>query len=126
MSLNWRDRLRNRTAEELNITQEELNYVWENIGDFCDASDALFKKTMKKDLSHAEIDSCSDSFTNEEFNQFSSEVIKSVLRKHGFRKKKKGGDDQMESDSDYDTLRENQGREMFEERSQPMEQRIAC
>jgi len=122
MSLNWRDRLRNRTAHQLGISQEDLNYVWENIGDFCDESDRLFKQTMKKDLTHKEIDDCVDKLTDAEFDQMSNEVIINVLARHG--KKRKRTNYEVESDQDYENIRESQGKEMFEERSQPMEQRI--
>lgn len=110
MSLKFRERLRALEKTQLEISEEEWNKVWENIGDFCMASDLAIKARYGENANEeAEVTKMSD----DEFLGFARAIVQNVLRKLGYRKKKRAVDDlvQEELERTFDT----QGREMLQE-----------
>lgn len=115
MSFQFRERLRERTPTDLEISEAEWKLVWDNIGDFCMGSDVAIKERFGQDASEeAEICKMND----EQFLGFAREVLKHVLIKLGYRKKK--GDDIVQDQ--MDETAEAQGQQMMQEHQ--TEQRV--
>ena len=123
MSLQFRERLKQLQPSDLEISQQEWQAVWENIGDFCLGSDNAIKARFGQDADEeAEICKMND----EQFLGFAREVLSNVLARLGYRKKKKGTPS-VETDTaeQYDeAIANEQGRHIVEE-YRANEQRIS-
>lgn len=95
MSLSWRERLRRMSKEQLNLTQEEFDKLWENIADFCEASDKKIHETVGDDV---DVDKCIDNMDEESFRQMTQEIVDETLLALGIRKKKKRDSDKDEAE----------------------------
>lgn len=115
MSLQWRERLRRaqkRLAEQLGLTQEDLNFIWENIGSFCSLSDERVREVLEgegKPLTQEEVDKLVEEMPQYQFDEMTKDVILEVLEKLGYvikkkrKKKQSETEEEKESDSDSDS-----------------------
>lgn len=106
MSLSWRERLRNaqkRIGEQLGLTQEDWNFVWENIGSFCSLSDERIREVLQgegRPLTQEEVDKLVEELPNYQFDEMTKDIIVEVLEKFGYVIKKKRAKKQSESESE--------------------------
>jgi hypothetical protein len=108
MSHQFRERLRQRTPTQLEISEAEWKIVWDNIGDFCIGSDIAIKQRFGQNASE-EDEICK--MNDEQFLGFAREVLRHILIKLGYRKKDAEDIVQQQMDS----IAEEQGQEMMEE-----------
>lgn len=106
MSLSWRERLRNaqkRIGEQLGLTQEDWNFIWENIGSFCSLSDERIREVLQgegRPLTQEEVDKLVEELPNYQFDEMTKDIIVEVLEKFGYVIKKKRAKKQSESESE--------------------------
>jgi len=115
LSLSWRERLKNaqkRIGEQLGLTQEDWNFVWENIGAFCSLSDERIREVLEgegRPLTQEEVDKLVEEMPNYQFDEMTQDIILEVLEKYGYKLKKKskkkqkaeaGGEEEKESENE--------------------------
>ena len=133
MSLSWRERLKNaqrRIGEQLGLTQEDWNFVWENIGAFCSLSDERIREVLEgegKPLTQEEVDKLVEEMPNYQFDEMTQDIILEVLEKYGYVLKKKSkkkqkaeAETESESESENENETENE-EEQTEEQKEEVE-----
>lgn len=95
--------------ERLKCDEEEWQFIWEHISEFCIASDLKVKEKFGETANEEEILQ-KDKMSDEEFIEFAIETIQETLDRLGYkkskRKKKKQLDDAV--DDTYDLLLQQQ------------------
>ncbi len=125
MSLSWRERLkraRKRLMEALDLTQEDWEYIQENIGTFCSNSDEKIRELLEseeKPETQEEIDKLVNEMPDYQFDELTIQVLLEIFDKLGYIRKKKrkkkqtekeqeeeavDSDSDSDSDSDGDTV----------------------
>jgi len=117
LSLSWRERLKNaqrRIGEQLGLTQEDWNFVWENIGAFCSLSDERIREVLEgegKPLTQEEVDKLVEEMPNYQFDEMTQDIILEVLEKYGYvlkKKSKKKQKAEAETESESESENENE------------------
>lgn len=114
MSLSWRERLRNaqkRIGEQLGLTQEDWNFIWENIGSFCSLSDERIREVLQgegRPLTQEEVDKLVDELPSYQFDEMTKDIIVEVLEKFGYIIKKKRAKKQSETEEEKETESESE------------------
>jgi len=117
MSLTWRERLKRaqkRIGEELGLTQEDWNFVWENIPAFCSLSDERVREVLEgegRPLTQEEVDKLVDELPNYQFDEMTKDIILEVLENFGYvlkKKSKKKQKAEAEQESETETETENE------------------
>jgi len=117
MSLSWRERLRRaqkRIGEELGLTQEDWEFVWENIGAFCTLSDERIREVLEgegRPLTQEEVDKLVDELPSYQFDEMTQDIILEVLENFGYvlkKKSKKKQKAEAEQESETETETENE------------------
>jgi hypothetical protein len=116
MSLSWRERVRAMGYKRFDCTQEEWNLFMQHIGDACRISDQHIRSELGENAPEKQIDDCMDHMTDNDFIQFTNEVLDEFLVKFGIRKKRKNAKKVASRDYDPDTeyLAEQYGQEIIE------------
>lgn len=102
MSLSWRERLKRaqkRIAEQLGLTQEDVEFIWENIGSFCTLSDERIREVLEgegRPLTQEEVDKLVDEMPQYQFDEMTTDIILEVLENFGYKLKKKSKKKQKE------------------------------
>ena len=89
MSLSWRElvkRKRKQLQEEMKLTDDEMNSVFENIGEYCRESDGQIRLVYGESCN---VDRVVDEMHEHEVMQMTKEVIREVMEKLKAKKKKK-------------------------------------
>lgn len=128
MSLTWRQRLRmakKHMMEKLDLTEEEWDKIWENIGDFCHESDAQLEAVYGE----GDVDELAEKQSQWDFEQMTEDILKKVMEKLGIRKKKakkkrKAKDGQSDKEVEEETTDESE--EQIEEEAQEQEAEIVA
>lgn len=133
MSLSWRERLKNaqrRIGEQLGLTQEDWNFVWENIGAFCSLSDERIREVLEgegRPLTQEEVDKLVEELPDYQFDEMTQDIILEVLEKYGYKLKKKSkkkqkqeAEAEKESESENEDETENE-EEQTEEQKEEVE-----
>lgn len=96
--------------EQLGLTQEDWDFIKENIGAFCMKSDEQCRTVLEAEgrpLTQEEIDKLVDEMFDDEFDEMTGGIILEVLENFGYVTKKKRNkkqiEEEKESDSDSDT-----------------------
>ncbi len=131
MSLSWRERLKNaqrRIGEQLGLTQEDWNFVWENIGAFCSLSDERIREVLEgegKPLTQEEVDKLVEEMPNYQFDEMTQDIILEVLEKYGYvlkKKSKKKQKAEAETESESESENENETEEEEEQTEEQKEE----
>ncbi len=125
MSLSWRERVartKKRLMEALDLTQEDWDYIKENIGMFCENSDEKMRAELRSrgiPETQENIDKLVEEMMEYQFVDMTKEIIEEIFEKLGYIKKKKrkkkqtekeqeeeavDSDSDSDSDSDGDTV----------------------
>ena len=133
MSLSWRERLKRaqkRIAEQLGLTQEDIEFIWENIGSFCTLSDERIREVLEgegRPLTQEEVDKLVDEMPQYQFDELTIDIILEVLENFGYKLKKKSKKKQKEEageESESETENEEEtedGEEVAEEQTEEQE-----
>ncbi len=135
MSLSWRERLKRaqkRIAEQLGLTQEDIEFIWENIGSFCTLSDERIREVLEgegRPLTQEEVDKLVDEMPQYQFDEMTTDIILEVLENFGYKLKKKSKKKQKEDaeeESETESESENEeesadGEEVAEEQKDEQE-----
>ncbi len=125
MSLSWRERLKNaqrRIGEQLGLTQEDWNFIWENIGAFCSLSDERIREVLEgegRPLTQEEVDKLVDELPDYQFDELTQDVILEVLENYGYKLKKKSKKKQKEEAEAEESTEEDE--EIEEEQKEEVE-----
>ena len=117
MSYEYRNRLKELGLVKLKCEEEEWQFIWEHIADFCIASDLKVKEKFGQTANEEEI-ICK--MSEPEFIEFAQETIKETLVKLGYKKKprkKKAKITDAELEEDYNLF-------LAEKQMPPQEQTI--
>lgn len=135
MSLSWRERLKRaqkRIAEQLGLTQEDIEFIWENIGSFCTLSDERIREVLEgegRPLTQEEVDKLVDEMPQYQFDEMTTDIILEVLENFGYKLKKKSkkkqkedAEEETESESESENEEESaDGEEVAEEQAEEQE-----
>lgn len=127
MSLSWRERLKraqSRIAERLGLTQEDIEFIWENIGSFCTLSDERIKEILEgegRPLTQEEIDKLVDELPQYQFDEMTEDIILEVLENFGYKLKKKSKKKQKE-EAEEETESESESEDETEEEQEDAEE----
>ena len=135
MSLSWRERLKNaqkRIGEQLGLTQEDWNFVWENIGAFCSLSDERIREVLEgegRPLTQEEVDKLVEELPDYQFDEMTQDIILEVLEKYGYvlkkkSKKKQKAEAEAETEEEKESENENENEdeeEITEEQKEEVE-----
>jgi len=102
MSLSWRDlvkRKRKQLQEEMKLSDEEMNSVFENMGEYCRESDGQIRLVYGENCN---VDKVVDCMSEREAMQMTKEVIREVMEKLRAKKKKKAKTDSKNEESEED------------------------
>lgn len=122
MSYAYRSRLKEIGLEKLKCDQEEWQFIWDHIADFCIASDLKVKEKFGETANEEEILQ-KDKMSDEEFTEFAIETIRETLEKLGYKKskrRKKVLDEEI--DDTYDLLLQQQ---RIEQQNKMIEQKAS-
>lgn len=89
MSLSWRQMVKakkKKIQEAMKLSEEEMNFVLDNIGEFCRESDEQIRIVYGDNCN---VDKVVDNMSESMFMQMTTQVIKEVLEKMKAKKKKK-------------------------------------
>ena len=118
MSLSWRERLKRaqkRIAEQLGLTQEDIEFIWENIGSFCTLSDERIREVLEgegRPLTQEEVDKLVDEMPQYQFDELTTDIILEVLENFGYKLKKKSKKKQKEeAEAEEETESESENEE---------------
>ncbi len=120
MSLSWRERLKRaqkRIAEQLGLTQEDIEFIWENIGSFCTLSDERIREVLEgegRPLTQEEVDKLVDEMPQYQFDEMTTDIILEVLENFGYKLKKKSKKKQKE-DAEEESESESESEEETED-----------
>lgn len=118
MSYSWRElvkRKRKQIQEEMKLTDDEMNSVFENIGEYCRESDGQIRLVYGESCN---VDKVVDQMQEYELMQMTKEVIREVMERLKAKKKKK---EKEESEEDEEQEQEEQANESEEELEQETE-----
>ena len=126
LSLSWRERLKNaqkRIGEQLGLTQEDWNFVWENIGAFCSLSDERIREVLEgegRPLTQEEVDKLVEELPDYQFDEMTQDIILEVLEKYGYvlkkkSKKKQKAEAEAEAEEESESESENEEESESEE-----------
>jgi len=135
LSLSWRERLKRaqkRIAEQLGLTQEDIEFIWENIGSFCTLSDERIREVLEgegRPLTQEEVDKLVDEMPQYQFDELTIDIILEVLENFGYKLKKKSKKKQKEeaeAEEETESESENEeesadGEEVAEEQKEEIE-----
>jgi hypothetical protein len=121
MSYGWRERLKRaevRLMEKLDLTQEDMDHIKENIGDYCHESDKQARLVFGK---NADLDKKIEEMSEQDFEEMCEGIFKKIMKKLGYikvkerkkKKKKKSAEQESEKESS------NEKEEVPEERAEP-------
>ena len=129
MSLSWRERLKRaqkRIAEQLGLTQEDIEFIWENIGSFCTLSDERIREVLEgegRPLTQEEVDKLVDEMPQYQFDELTTDIILEVLENFGYKLKKKSKKKQkQEAGEESETESESENEEESEEEEEVAEE----
>jgi len=113
MSQTFRTRLLRLQREQLQLEQQQWQFIQEHIADFCIESDKLVHEVFG---AQANEDEClkNEKMNNEEFIKFSMQVVDKVFKKFGMNKKKAQIID-YNLDEEYQEIAIEQGQKMIHE-----------
>ena len=100
MSYSWRERLqqrKQRIMQLLDLTEEDWNFIKDNIGAFCTESDDQIRLVYE---SLVDVDDKVDKMTDREFDEMTIEVIRAVFKKLGYKLKKKKKKNQQQDEEE--------------------------
>lgn len=100
MSLSWRElvkRKRKQLQEEMKLTDDEMNSVFENIGEYCRESDGQIRLVYGESCN---VDRVVDEMHEHELMQMTKEVIREVMEKLKAKKKKKKKESEEETEQE--------------------------
>lgn len=120
MSLSWRDlvkRKRKQIQEEMKLTNEQMDSVFENIGEYCRESDGQIRLVYGENCN---VDKVVDSMQEREAMQMTKEVIREVMERLQTKKKKK----KKENESDDTENNEEQEANELDELEQETESEV--
>ncbi len=113
MSYSFRERLKialreKELKEKLKLSQEEVDYIKENLMDICPYSDKVTEAYKESIRSGKSLDQIIDEFTDEQFEDLCREVFELAKKNGVWAKKKKKkveaeAEAEAESDSDSDS-----------------------
>jgi len=112
LSLSWRERLkraRKRLMEKLDLTQEDWDYIQENIGTFCSNSDEKIREILESDEkpeTQEEIDKLVKGMLDYEFDELTIEIILEIFEKLGYIPKKKRKKKQTEEEKEEESKKQ--------------------
>ncbi len=135
MSLSWRERLKRaqkRIAEQLGLTQEDVEFIWENIGSFCTLSDERIREVLEgegRPLTQEEVDKLVEEMPQYQFDEMTIDIILEVLENFGYKLKKKSkkkqkdeAEEETESESESENEEETEdGETVAEEHTEEQE-----
>lgn len=127
MSLSWRERLKRaqkRIAEQLGLTQEDIEFIWENIGSFCTLSDERIREVLEgegRPLTQEEVDKLVDEMPQYQFDEMTTDIILEVLENFGYKLKKKSKKKQKQ-EAGEETESESENEEESEEEQEVTEE----
>jgi len=129
LSLSWRERLKRaqkRIAEQLGLTQEDIEFIWENIGSFCTLSDERIREVLEgegRPLTQEEVDKLVDEMPQYQFDELTTDIILEVLENFGYKLKKKSKKKQkQEAGEESETESESENEEESEEEEEVAEE----
>ena len=89
MSFGWRERLqraKKRLMEKLDLTQEDWDHIWDNIGDYCHESDKQARLVFGRS---ADIDKEIEKMYDDDFDEMVEDIIKKIMKKLGYIKEER-------------------------------------
>jgi len=95
LSLSWRERLqraKKRLMEQLGLSQEDWDFIWDNIGAFCSKSDEQVREVLESEgrpLTQEEVDKLVETMYQDEFDEMCRDIIIEVFENFGYEIKKK-------------------------------------
>jgi len=110
LSLSWRERVKRtkkRLMEALDLTQEDWDYIQDNIGTFCENSDEKIREELRsRDLPETQenIDKIVNEMESYQFEEMTQEIIEEIFEKLGYIKKKKRKKKQTEKEQEEETV----------------------
>jgi len=136
LSLSWRERLqraKKRLMEQLGLSQEDWDFIWDNIGAFCSKSDEQVREVLESEgrpLTQEEVDKLVETMYQDEFDEMCRDIIIEVFENFGYeikkkqkqkkKQSKKEEEETEETDSDSNTDSD-QDSENVEEQEQEVE-----
>lgn len=119
MSYSFRERLKRAIAkdlkEKLSLTQDEIDWIRENLTKgICSISDEFAKALAKDDpkFKGMSLDEIIDKMTDAEFQEFARQIIEEAKKRLKYKKKekkKKEKESETDSDSDAETDSDSDG-----------------
>jgi len=113
MSLSWRERLRRakkRLSEQLELSEADWTFIWDNIGAFCTKSDEQIRAVLEAEgrpVTQEEVDKLVNELFESEFDEMTRDIIIEVLNELGYeikkKPKKKAKRKQTEEDEETET-----------------------
>lgn len=127
MSLSFRERMqraKRKILERLDLTEEDWEFIWDNISSFCSKSD--------EQLKFVEGDACNvdaeiDAMYDDEFMEHVCDIIEEIFEKLGYIKKKQRGkkkkkkESESEDEEEVDEETEQENAEQYEEQEVEVE-----
>lgn len=117
MSFNWREMIKRayikkELKEKLKLSEEDWNFIQDNIGEFCRESDAQVRLIYGDNCN---VDDVVKNMTEYEFMEMSQEVLRKVLERLRYKKKKKKKQKEKEEQTDEEKSNEQEDEEHAEE-----------
>jgi len=112
LSLSWRERLkraRKRLMEALDLTQEDWEYIQDNISLFCGNSDEKIREILEseeKPETQEEIDKLVNEMPDYQFDELTIDIILEIFEKLGYIPKKKRKKKQTEEEKEEEKQEE--------------------
>ena len=88
MSFGWRERLqraKKRLMEQMGLSQEDWNHIWDNIGDYCHESDKQSKLVFG---AKCDIDEEIAKLDEYDFDEMCRDIINKIMKQLGYIKEK--------------------------------------
>ena len=108
MSQSWREMIKRKKKElrkRLGLSEEDWDYIQNNIGEFCRESDEQIRLVYGD---RCDVDKEVEAMTEWRFLEMSEEVIRAVLEKLKYKKKKKKQSKKQKSDQKTDEEKANE------------------
>lgn len=110
--------------KQLDLEEEDWNFIKENIGAFCQKSDEQVRDVLEsegKELTQQNIDDLVENMYQGEFDEMCRDIILEVLANFGYvtkkkRKKKDSEKDEDQKESEAETESESEGEQVEEEK----------
>lgn len=109
---------------QLDLEEEDWNFIKENIGAFCEKSDEQVRDVLEsegKEQTQKNIDDLVENMYQGEFDEMCRDIILEVLENFGYvtkkkQKKKDSEKDEEQKESETETESESEGEEIEEEK----------